>query len=58
MADNNTPQGIGLSQAQNAISAMMAPSQEDNAPEADALQVEDTEYVEEAEMSDDAGEGK
>jgi hypothetical protein len=56
MADNNTPQGIGLSQAQTAISAMMAPSQEDNAPEADALQVEDTEYVEEAEMSDDAGE--
>lgn len=56
MADNNTPQGIGLSEAQNAISAMMAPSQEDNAPEADARQVEDTEYVEEAEMSDDAGE--
>jgi len=56
MADNNTPQGIGLSEAQNAISAMMAPSTEDNATEADALQVEDTEYVEEAEMSDDAGE--
>lgn len=56
MADNNTPQGIGLSEAQNAISAMMAPSQEDNATEADALQVEGTEYVEEAEMSDDAGE--
>tara|TARA_R110002153_G_scaffold43378_2_gene122622 strand:+ start:1249 stop:2256 length:1008 start_codon:yes stop_codon:yes gene_type:complete len=56
MTESNTPNGIGLSQAQNAISAMMAPSQEDNAPEADALQAEDAEIVDEAEMLDDATE--
>jgi len=56
MTESNTPNGIGLSQAQNAISAMMAPSQEDNAPEADALQAEDAEIVDEAEMLDDAAE--
>jgi len=56
MTESNTPQGTGLSQAQNAISAMLAPSQEDNAPEADALQAEDTEIVDEAEMLDDADE--
>jgi len=55
MTESNTPRGIGLSQAQNAISAMMAPPV-DNAPEADALQAEDTEIVEEAEMLDDANE--
>jgi len=53
MAENNTPQGIGLSEAQNAISAMMAPSQEDNATEVDA-QVEEADQVDEAEMFDDA----
>ena len=53
MAENNTPQGIGLSAAQNAISAMMAPSQEDNATEVDA-QVEEADQVDEAEMFDDA----
>ncbi len=51
MAENNTPNGIGLSEAQNAISAMMAP-QEDNATEVDA-QAEETEVLE-AEMLDDA----
>lgn len=56
MTESNTPRGIGLSQAQNAISAMMAPSQEDNAPEVDALEAEDTEYVDEVEMLDDADE--
>jgi len=56
MTESNTPNGIGLSQAQHAISAMMAPSQEDNAPEADALQAEDTEIVDDAEMLDDANE--
>ena len=55
MTESNTPQGIGLSQAQHAISAMMAPPV-DNAPEADALQAEDTEIVDDAEMLDDAGE--
>jgi len=53
MAENNTPQGTGLSAAQNAISAMMAPSQEDNATEVDA-QVEEADQVDEAEMFDDA----
>ena len=53
MAENNTPQGIGLSEARNAISAMMAPSQEDNATEVDA-QVEEADQVDEAEMFDDA----
>lgn len=52
MAENNTPNGIGLSEAQNAISAMMAP-QEDNAAEVDA-QVEEADQVDEAEMFDDA----
>ena len=51
MAENNTPNGIGLSEAQNAISAMMAP-QEDNATEVDA-QAEEAEVLE-AEMLDDA----
>ncbi len=51
MAENNTPNGIGLSEAQNAISAMMAPV-EDNATEVDA-QAEETEVLE-AEMLDDA----
>lgn len=50
MAENNTPNGIGLSEAQNAISAMMAP-QEDNATEVDA-QAEETEVLE-AEMLDE-----
>lgn len=53
MAENNTPKGIGLSAAQTAISAMMAPSQEDNATEVDA-QVEEADQVDEAEMFDDA----
>ena len=53
MAENNTPQGIGLSAAQTAISAMMATSQEDNAIEVDA-QVEEADQVDEAEMFDDA----
>jgi len=51
MAENNTPNGIGLSEAKNAISAMMAPEQ-DNATEVDA-QAEETEVLE-AEMLDDA----
>ena len=51
MAENNTPNGIGLSEAKNAISAMMAPV-EDNATEVDA-QAEETEVLE-AEMLDDA----
>lgn len=50
MAENNTPNGIGLSEAQNAISAMMAP-QVDNATEVDA-QAEETEVLE-AEMLDE-----
>ena len=53
MAENNTPNGTGLSAAQIAISAMMAPSQEDNAAEVDA-QVEEADQVDEAEMFDDA----
>ena len=52
MAENNTPNGIGLSEAQTAISAMMAP-QEDNVAEVDA-QVEEADQVDEAEMFDDA----
>ena len=55
MTESNTPQGTGLSQAQNAISAMLAPPV-DNAPELDALQAENTEVVDEAEMLDDADE--
>ncbi len=51
MAESNTPNGIGLSEAQNAISAMMAP-QEDNATEVDA-QAEETEVLE-AEMLDES----
>jgi len=39
MSDTNTPQGIGLTDAQNAISAMFAP-QEDNAEATDALETE------------------
>lgn len=50
MAENNTPNGIGLSEAQNAISAMMAP-QEDNVTEVDA-QAEEAEVLE-AEMLDE-----
>ena len=50
MAENNTPNGIGLSEAQNAISAMMAPV-EDNVTEVDA-QAEETEVLE-AEMLDE-----
>jgi hypothetical protein len=50
MAENNTPNGIGLSEAQTAISAMMAP-QEDNVTEVDA-QAEETEVLE-AEMLDE-----
>lgn len=51
MAENNTPNGIGLSEAKNAISAMMAP-EGDNATEVDA-QAEEAEVLE-AEMLDDA----
>ena len=53
MADNNNPRGIGLSDAQNAISAMLAP-QVDTAEETDALQTEAEGQPEaEVEMVDD-----
>ena len=53
MSDSNTPQGIGLTDAQNAISAMFAP-QGDNAEATDALEAEAEEQSEaEVEMADD-----
>jgi len=55
MSDTNTPQGIGLTDAQNAISAMFAP-QEDNAEATDALETEaETEEQDQAdvEMADE-----
>jgi len=54
MSEANTPSplGIDLNTAQNAIRAMIAP-EEDTATTTEALEVEPTEQVEDAEMSED-----
>lgn len=54
MAENNNPLGTDLYSAQNAIRAMLAPEEEDNAAATDALEAETTEeVVEEAEPSEE-----